>query len=46
MHASRVAGVATDLGARALDTQVALIHALGGGYVADADVRTALRRPS
>jgi outer membrane protein TolC len=34
---------ATDLGARALDTQVALIHSLGGGYAAPADLRTDLQ---
>jgi NodT family efflux transporter outer membrane factor (OMF) lipoprotein len=37
---------ATDLGARALDTQVALIHALGGGYDAEPEARTDIRRPS
>jgi NodT family efflux transporter outer membrane factor (OMF) lipoprotein len=37
---------ATDLGARALDTQVALIHALGGGYAAEPEARTDIRRPS
>lgn len=37
---------ATDLSARALDTQVALIHALGGGYAAPAALQSDLRTDS
>ena len=37
--------LATDLSARALDTQVALIRALGGGYVAEPNLAAASERP-